>query len=147
VLPESEPVHVLMVEDSPTDAELASLALEDAKVRVDLKVVPDGVEALAYLRREGPYQDATRPDVILLDLNLPRMDGHEFLEKIRADQELTFIPVVILTTSDAEEDIRAAYNNRANAYVQKPMDFEQLAKVVHQIEGFWFTVVKFPPND
>jgi len=111
-----------------------------------LEVDPDGVEALAHLRREGQYQDAARPDVIPLDLNLPRMDGHEFLERARADESLTLIPVVVLTSSDAEEDIRAAYNNRANVYVQKPIDFQQLTKVVHTIEGFWFTVAKFPPD-
>ena len=139
------PIHVLMVEDSPTDVELTLLALEDAKVRVDLAVVGDGKEALEYLRREGRHEGAPRPDVVLLDLNLPKLDGHQVLEAIRADESLTLIPVVVLTTSDADQDIEEAYRNRANAYVQKPVDFEQLVKVVQMIDGFWFTVVKYPP--
>ena len=115
-----ELVHVLMAEDSPTDAELAQLALQEAKVRIDLKVVEDGIETLAYLRKEGQYQNAKTPDVILLDLNMPRMDGREALLEIRKDPALKKIPVVILTTSDAQEDVDRAYESAVNAFVTKP---------------------------
>ena len=139
-----ELIHVLMAEDSPTDAELAQFALEDAKVEIDLKIVEDGVDAMKYLHKEEPYQNAQIPDLILLDLNMPRMSGQEVLNKVRTDPNLNRIPIVILTTSDAQEDIDAAYDNHANAYVTKPVDFEQLVEIVHQIENFWFQIVKLP---
>jgi len=137
-------IEVLMVEDSPTDAELAQLALQDAKVMVNMSVVEDGVEALSFLRKEGPYADAPTPDIVFLDLSLPRKDGREVLREIRADPDLTALPVVILTTSEDEEDVLRAYENHVNAFITKPVDFDQLVKVVKGIEEFWFTVVRLP---
>jgi two-component system, chemotaxis family, response regulator Rcp1 len=139
-----KPVDILLVEDSPTDVLLAQEALEHAKVLNNLHVVSDGVEAMAFLRREGQFADATRPDLILLDLNLPRKDGREVLEEIKNDVNLKSIPVVVLTTSKAEEDILRAYGLHANCYVSKPVDFEQFTRVVKAIENFWFTVVSLP---
>ena len=123
---------------------LAQEALESAKVSNALHVVSDGVEALAFLRREPPYENAVRPDLILLDLNLPRKDGREVLEEIKNDDLLKSIPVVVLTTSQAEEDIMRAYGLHANCYISKPVDFEQFTHVVRAIESFWFTVVSLP---
>jgi chemotaxis family two-component system response regulator Rcp1 len=137
-------IRVLMVEDNPDDVELTKEALKDAKVQCDLHVVEDGVEAMAYLRKRGRHLQAVRPDIILLDLNLPRKDGREVLTEIKTDQELLSIPVVVLTTSKAEEDILRAYNSHVNCYITKPVDFEQFVKVVKSIEDFWFTVVKLP---
>ena len=139
-----KPVDILLVEDSPTDVLLAQEALEHAKVLNTLHVVSDGVEAMAFLRREGEFADVERPDLILLDLNLPRKDGREVLEEIKNDEQLKRIPVVVLTTSKAEEDILRAYGLHANCYVSKPVDFEQFANVVKAIETFWFTVVSLP---
>ena len=140
------PIEILLAEDNPGDARLAMEALKDAKVRNNMHVVEDGVEAMAFLRREGKYADALRPDVILLDLNMPRKDGREVLAEIKADEELRRIPVVILTVSKAEEDILRTYNLHANCYVTKPIDLDQFIKVVKAIEEFWLTIVKLPPH-
>ncbi|MDQ3812824.1 MAG: response regulator [Armatimonadota bacterium] len=140
------PIEILLVEDSPSDVLLAEEALEHAKVNNNLQVVTDGVEALAFLRREGQYADAPRPDLILLDLNLPRKDGREVLAEIKAEPSLKHIPVVILTTSQAEEDVLKAYGLHANCYIVKPVDFNQFADVVKHIEHFWFTVVTLPKS-
>ncbi len=140
-----KPVDILLVEDSPTDVILAQEALEHAKVLNKLHVVSDGVEALDFLRRAAPFEDAIRPDLILLDLNLPRKDGREVLSEIKEDEDLKRIPVVVLTTSKAEEDILRAYGLHANCYVSKPVDFEQFAHVVRAIETFWFSIVLLPP--
>ena len=140
----SKAVEILLIEDNPGDARLAREALRDAKVRNNLNWVPDGVEGMAYLRREGKYSQSARPDLILLDLNLPRKDGREVLSEIKADENLRRIPVVILTTSQAEEDILRAYHLNANCYITKPVDLEQFMKVVKTIEDFWLTIVKLP---
>jgi chemotaxis family two-component system response regulator Rcp1 len=134
------------VEDNPDDIELAMEALKDAKVGNILKVVRDGEEALAYLRCEGQYHGAMRPDLILLDLNMPKKDGREVLKEIKNHPTLRRIPVVILTTSQAEEDILNTYDLHANCYITKPVDFTQFLKVVRSIEDFWLTVVKLPPR-
>jgi len=139
-----KPVDILLVEDSPTDVLLAREALEHAKVLNTLHVVDDGVEALEFLRARGKYSGAARPDLVLLDLNLPRKDGREVLAEIKADPSLKLIPVVVLTTSKAEEDILRAYGLHANCYVTKPVDFDQFTNVVKAIENFWFTVVSLP---
>jgi chemotaxis family two-component system response regulator Rcp1 len=142
----SQPIEVLLVEDNPGDVRLTREALRDGKVHNNLSVAPDGVEALAFLRREGKYADAPRPDVILLDLNLPKKDGREVLEEVKADPSLRNIPVVILTSSEAERDIAQAYALHANCYVTKPVDLDQFITVVKSIEDFWFTIVKLPPE-
>ncbi|WP_420130455.1 response regulator [Longimicrobium sp.] len=142
----SQPIEVLLVEDNPGDVRLTREALRDGKVHNNLSVAPDGVEALAFLRREGRYADAPRPDVILLDLNLPRKDGREVLEEVKADPSLRNIPVVILTSSEAERDIAQAYALHANCYITKPVDLDQFIHVVRSIEDFWFTIVKLPPE-
>jgi CheY-like chemotaxis protein len=142
----SEPkaIEILLVEDNAGDARLAREALRDARVRNHLSWVSDGVEALAFLRREGKYAQATRPDLILLDLNLPRKGGREVLAEIKADDRLKRIPVVVLTTSQAEEDIARAYHLNANCYIAKPVDLDQFMRVVKTIEDFWLTVVRLP---
>lgn len=137
-------VHVLLVEDDPGDVLITREAFADNKVRNHLSVVNDGVKALQFLRRQADYGDAPRPDLILLDLNLPRMDGHEVLAHIKSDADLQRIPVVVLTTSDAEEDVLRSYDLHANAYVTKPVDFERFLSVVRQIDDFFVTVVKLP---
>ncbi|MEV5892629.1 response regulator [Nonomuraea fuscirosea] len=139
------PIEVLLVEDDQGDILLTREAFDLNKVRNRLNVVNDGEQAMAYLRREGDYAGAPRPDLVLLDLNLPRMSGMEVLEEVKADAELRTIPVVILTTSEAEEDILLSYRLHANAYVSKPVDFEQFIRVVRQIDNFFVTVVKLPP--
>lgn len=140
-------IQILMVEDSLDDIEITTEALKDAKVRCKLHAVRDGVQAMAYLRRRGEFEDATRPDVIFLDLNMPRMDGRQVLEQIKSDPELQKIPVVVLTTSEADEDILKAYELHANCYITKPVDMKQFIKVVRSIEDFWFTVVRLPPEE
>jgi two-component system, chemotaxis family, response regulator Rcp1 len=140
------PIEILLVEDNPGDVRLAQEALRDAKVRNTLHVAEDGVEAMAFLRREGRYLDAPRPDVILLDLNLPRKDGREVLAEIKADDDLKTIPVVVLTTSSAEADIVRTYELHANCYITKPVDLDQFIEVVRSINDFWLTVVKLPPS-
>jgi CheY-like chemotaxis protein len=142
----SRPVEILLVEDNPGDVRLTREGLREGKVQNNLSVAPDGVEALAFLRREGKYTNAARPDLILLDLNLPKMDGREVLEVIKADASLRNIPVVVLTSSQAEQDIVRAYDLHANCYITKPVDLDQFIRVVHSIEDFWFTVVKLPPE-
>jgi two-component system response regulator len=140
----AKPVEVLLVEDNPGDVRLTREALKDGKVWSNLNVVEDGEAALAFLRQEGAYANAPRPDLILLDLNMPKKDGREVLSIIKADENLKQIPVVILTTSDSEEDILRSYNLNANCYITKPVDFEQFIKVVREIEEFWLTIVKLP---
>ncbi len=140
------PIEVLLVEDDPGDVLMTREAFQENKVGNRLQVVPDGVEALAYLRREEPYGDAVRPDLILLDLNLPRRDGRQVLEEIKNDESLRHIPVVVLTTSQRDEDILRSYQLHANAYVAKPVDFDQFIKAVRQIDEFFVSVVKLPPR-
>jgi chemotaxis family two-component system response regulator Rcp1 len=140
------PVEILLVEDNPGDVRLTIEALKDAKVRNNLHVAKDGVEAMAFLRQEGEYADVPRPDVILLDLNLPKKDGREVLAEIKADPDLKRIPVVVLTVSQAEEDILKTYNLHANCYITKPVDLDQFLTVVKSIEDFWLTIVRLPPN-
>ena len=140
------PVIILLVEDNPGDVLLTEEALQEGKVCNDLYVAEDGMEAIAFLRREGKYEDMPRPDVILLDLNLPRMDGREVLAEIKADPDLKRIPVVILTTSSADEDILKSYDLHANCYITKPVDLDQFIAVVKSVEDFWFTIVKLPFN-
>ncbi len=141
---EKSGIDILLVEDNPGDVRLTREALKDAKVRNELHVVEDGVEAMRYLRREDSYANAPRPDLILLDLNLPKKDGREVLSEIKQDLELKRIPVVVLTTSQAEEDILRSYNLHANCYVTKPVDLNQFLIIVKSIEDFWLTVVKLP---
>ncbi|MEU4693116.1 response regulator [Actinoplanes sp. NPDC023714] len=140
------PIEVLLVEDDPGDVLMTQEAFEEHKVRNKLTVVSDGSEALAYLRREGQYEGAVRPDLILLDLNLPKRDGREVLEEIKKDDDLGRIPVVVLTTSSADEDILRSYQLHANAYVTKPVDFERFIAVIRQIDEFFVSVVKLPPR-
>jgi chemotaxis family two-component system response regulator Rcp1 len=140
----NKPIEILLVEDNPGDVRLTTEAFKDGKVHNNLNVVWDGVEALAFLRKEGKYANAVRPDLVLLDLNLPRKDGRQVLEEIKADPKLRRIPVVILTTSKAEEDILKAYNYNANCYINKPIGFDEFMKVVQSIENFWLTIVKLP---
>jgi len=140
------PIVIPLVEDNPGDVRLTREALKESKVRNAMDVVNDGVEALAFLRRQGKFESATRPDLILLDLNLPRMGGLEVLGEIKADDALKSIPVVILTTSQAEQDIVRSYKLFANAYVTKPVDLEQFITVIKSIEDFWVEIVRLPPN-
>jgi len=141
-----EPVEILLAEDNPGDVELTQKALEQGNIINNLHVVGDGVEALSYLRQEGEYADATRPDLILLDLNMPRKDGTEVLEDIKGDADLRRIPVVVMTSSEAEEDIVRSYDLHANAYLTKPIDYDGFLDIVRSIEEFWLTVVKMPPE-
>ena len=138
------PAEILLVEDNPGDARLTKEALKENKVRNNLSVVEDGVEAMAFLRQADEYADAPRPDLVLLDLNLPKKDGREVLAEIKEDQNLKHIPVVVLTTSKAEEDIIKSYNLHANCYITKPVDLNQFITVVKSIEDFWLTIVKLP---
>ena len=142
----ADSIKILMVEDNEGDVVLTTQALKAAKVANAISVVPDGIEALAFLRREGPYAAAPKPDLILLDLNLPRKDGREVLAEIKADPKLRSIPVVVLTSSKAEQDIAQAYDLHANCYVVKPVGIRTLMEVVKVIEDFWFTVVKLPES-
>jgi chemotaxis family two-component system response regulator Rcp1 len=139
-------IEILLVEDNPGDVRLTREALKDGKIINKLHVAEDGVEALAFLRREGKYHNAVRPELILLDLNLPKKDGREVLAEIKADVALKRIPVVILTSSAAEQDIVKSYNLHANCYVTKPVDLDQFINVVKSIEHFWLSVVKLPPE-
>jgi CheY-like chemotaxis protein len=138
------PIEILLVEDNPGDVRLTVEALKEGKVRHNLRVAHDGVEALAFLRRQGAFADAVRPDLILLDLNLPRMDGREVLAEVKSDPDLKIIPVVVLTTSGAEQDIVRTYQLQANCYITKPVDLEQFITVVRSIEEFWLTIVTLP---
>lgn len=137
-------IEVLLVEDDPGDVLMTREAFQDYKLVNQLHVVQDGVEAMAFLRHEGSFESAPRPDLVLLDLNLPRMDGREVLHAIKSDPELASIPVVVLTTSEAEEDVLRSYSLHANAYVTKPVDFERFISVVRQIDDFFVTVVRLP---
>jgi len=139
-------IEILLVEDNPADVQLTIEALKDAKLNNHLSVAEDGVEAMAFLRKEGKYANAPRPDLVLLDLNMPRKNGREVLKDIKSDEDLKTIPVVILTTSEAEQDIIKSYRLNANCYVTKPVDFFQFMKVVKAIEDFWMCIVKLPPR-
>ncbi len=143
----ARPIEILLVEDSPSDTELTVEALKSAKVSNRLSMVEDGVQAMEYLRRQGRYSQSPRPDLILLDLNLPRKDGREVLAELKADPTLKTIPVVVLTTSRADQDVVRAYSLHANCYITKPVDFQQFVGVVKNIENFWLSVVKLPPTD
>jgi two-component system response regulator len=138
------PIEILLVEDSPTDALLAKEALAISKVSNTLHAVTDGVEAIAFLKQEGKYKNMPRPDLILLDLNLPKKDGREVLAEIKRDERFKRIPVVVLTTSEEEKDIFESYGRHANCYIVKPVNFDKFAQVVKDIEGFWFAVVTLP---
>lgn len=140
------PIQIMLVEDEPADARLTEEALREGKIHSELHVLPDGVEAMLFLRREGEYADAPRPDLILLDLNLPKKDGREVLAEIKQDPDLKRIPVVILTTSRADEDILRSYELHANCFVTKPVDLDQFMHVVQSIEDFWLTLVRLPPE-
>jgi CheY-like chemotaxis protein len=140
------PVNILLVEDNPADVRLTREAFKDARIINTLHVARDGVEALAFLRRDGPHGDAVRPDLVLLDLNLPRKDGREVLAEVKADPSLKAIPVVILTTSKAEEDVLRSYNLHANAYITKPVGLQRFMEVIRSLEGFWLAVVTLPPH-
>lgn len=140
------PVEFLLAEDNPGDVRLTKEALRESKISNNLNVVPDGVEAMAFLRREGKYADAPRPDVILLDLNLPKKDGREVLAEVKADPSMRLIPVVIITSSEAEQDVLKTYELYANCYVTKPVDLEQFIKVIQSIETFWLTIVTLPSS-
>jgi len=143
---DARPVEILLVEDSPSDTDLTVEALREAKVRNHLSIVEDGVLALEFLRRQGKFAGAPRPDLIMLDLNLPRKDGREVLAEIKTDESLKTIPVVVLTTSRAERDVLQAYKYHANCYITKPVDFEQFLTVVRSIESFWLMLVTLPPS-
>jgi chemotaxis family two-component system response regulator Rcp1 len=141
-----KPIDILLVEDNAGDVELAREALDDCKLHNRLHAVDDGEKAMAFLRRQDPYAEAPRPDLILLDLNLPRKDGREVLAEVKADDSLKSIPVVILTTSRAEEDVLESYNLHANCYITKPMGLDQFMHVVKSIQDFWLSIVVLPPN-
>lgn len=143
----SRTIEILLVEDSATDVMLAKEALAEGKITNHLSVVKDGVEAMAFLHQEGEYSGVPRPDLILLDLNMPRKDGREVLSEVKADENLKQIPVIILTTSKAEQDVLNAYGLHANCYISKPVDFEQFTNVVRVIDQFWFTVVMLPTKE
>ncbi len=143
---EGKVIDILLVEDNPGDVRLAREALKESKVRNKLFVVDDGVEAMDFLRRQGKYADVPRPDLILLDLNLPRKSGREVLTEIKNDESLKRIPVVVLTVSKAEEDIIKSYDKHANCYITKPLDFNRFMEVTKAIEGFWLTIVRLPPK-
>jgi len=141
-----DPIEILLAEDNPGDVKLTEKALESGQINNTLHVVNDGVEALAFLRGEGEYEGTPRPDLFLLDLNMPRMDGQEVLEAMADDDALRRVPVVVLTSSEAEEDIVDSYDRHANAYLTKPVNFEGFVDIVARIEDFWLTVVKRPPR-
>ena len=139
-------IKILLVEDNPGDIRLTKEVLKDGKIKNTLEVVTDGEEAIFYLRKTGEYTNATSPDLILLDLNLPKKDGREVLAEIKADLELRLIPVIVLTTSEAEQDILNMYAHHANCYITKPVDFNQFINVIKSIEEFWLSIVKLPKN-
>jgi CheY-like chemotaxis protein len=145
-MPQFKPITILLVEDNADDVRLTQEALRGARMIHQLQVARDGVEALAFLRRQEPFADSPRPDLILLDLNMPRKDGREVLVEVKGDADLKRIPVVVFTTSQAEEDILRAYNLHANAYITKPVDLGQFFKILQTLEQFWATVVTLPPN-
>lgn len=141
-----DPINILLVEDNPADVRLTVETLKEEKIYSNLHVVSDGEEALAFLHKNGKYTKAVRPDLILLDLNLPKIDGREVLKEIKSDNKLKSIPVVVLTVSKADEDIMKSYNLHANCYITKPVDLKQFAKVAKAIQEFWLTIVKLPPK-
>jgi two-component system, chemotaxis family, response regulator Rcp1 len=141
-----EPVQILLVEDSPDDIMLTEEALKDAKIANELTAVTDGEAALAYLRAEPPFGDRKRPALVILDLNLPKMDGREVLREIKRDEDLKRIPVIVLSTSAADEDIDLTYREHVNAYIQKPVDFDEFIRTVRSLEDFWLSIVKLPVN-
>ncbi len=145
-LSESKPIEILLVEDSPSDAALTIEALKEGKIANRLTHVEDGVEAMDYLRQKGKYDKARRPDLIMLDLNLPRKDGREVLAELKNDPELKLIPIIVLTTSHSDKDILQSYRLNANCYITKPVDFPHFIEVVKSIEQFWLTVVTLPRN-
>ena len=144
--PNGKPIDIFLVEDNPGDVRLTQEALKSGKVYNRLYAVSDGVEAMAFLRHESKYAEVPRPDLILLDLNLPKKDGRQVLSEIKEDSDLKRIPVVVLTTSDAEEDILRSYNSHANCYITKPVDLDQFMRVAKTIEDFWLVIVKLPPE-
>lgn len=141
-----KPVDILLIEDNPGDVRMTQEVLKESNILNKMYAVGDGVEAMAFLRREGKYADAPRPDLILLDLNLPRKDGHEVLAEVKSDDDLKRIPVVVLTISEAEDDILKSYDLHGNCYITKPIDFKEFIKVVKSIEDFWLTIVKLSPE-
>jgi CheY-like chemotaxis protein len=143
---ETKPIEILLVEDSPSDTALTIEALKVGKIVNNLNCVEDGVEAMDYLRRRGKYANAVRPDLIMLDLNLPRKDGREVLKEMKSDPALKTIPVIVLTTSNSDRDVLQSYEFNANCYIIKPVDFEHFIKVVRSVENFWLTVVTLPPQ-
>ncbi|TQQ81411.1 response regulator [Halonotius roseus] len=142
----NDPVEILLAEDNPGDVMLTKKALEQGKLANNLHVTTDGVDALQFLRQEGEHEDAPRPDLVLLDLNMPRKDGEDVLEEMQADASLRRIPVVVLTSSESEEDIAKSYELNANAYLTKPVDFDGFVEIVNRMEDFWFQVVKLPED-
>ncbi|MGA3061478.1 MAG: response regulator [Candidatus Bathyarchaeia archaeon] len=140
-------VDILLVEDNPGDVRLTKEALRDAKVLNEIYVAKDGVEAMEFLNKKGKFAKAPTPDMILLDLNLPRKDGREVLAEVKKDTKLKHIPVIVLTTSKADEDIIRSYNLHANAYITKPVDLNRFVEIIHALEEFWFTIVKLPPKE
>ncbi len=142
----SQPIEILLVEDNPGDARLALEALKESKIRNNLHHVTDGVEAMKFLRQQEKHAGVPPPDLVLLDLNMPRMDGREVLEEIKGDPDLRALPVVVLTTSEAERDLVKSYDLHANAYIVKPIDLDHFMEVVQNIEEFWFSIVKLPPR-
>lgn len=144
---QTRPIEILLVEDNPGDVMLTQEAFSEAKISNNLQVTRDGEEAIAYLKKENSYEHATRPDLILLDLNLPKVNGGEVLTYIKSDKALMRIPVIVLTSSEAEKDIIKSYNLHANSYIIKPINFDQFVKAVNAIENFWFSVVALPPSE
>jgi two-component system, chemotaxis family, response regulator Rcp1 len=142
-----QPIEILLVEDNPADVRLTVEALKEEKIYNKINVVQDGVEAMSFLRKEGKYAKAGRPDLILLDLNLPKKDGREVLAEIKGDDRLKTIPVVVLTVSKSEEDILKSYHLHANCYITKPVDLKQFMKVAKSVQEFWLTIVKLPPRE
>ncbi len=140
-------VHILLVEDNPGDARLILEALKESKLKTNVSMVTDGVEAMAFLRREGRYANALRPDIMLLDLNLPRKDGRELLEEVKSDPDFKLIPVLVLTTSSSSDDILSSYERHANSFITKPADMDEFMEVVRSVESFWFDIAKLPPRD
>lgn len=140
-------IEVLLIEDDPQDVEITREVMEMSKVKLKVNVVGNGAEGLAYLRKQSPYEDKNLPDLILLDLNMPKMNGREFLKEMKQDNTINMVPVVVLTTSKAEEDIVKSYKLGASCYVTKPVGLDQFQKVVQAVDSFWFTVVKYPPKE
>ena len=139
-------IQVLLIEDDPQDVEITKEVMELSKVKININVVNNGAEALSYMRKENGYTEAIRPDLILLDLNMPKMNGKEFLDEIKKDDDFKMIPVVVLTTSKADEDIIKSYKLGASCYITKPVGLDQFQEVVQAVDNFWFTVVKYPPK-